>query len=131
MNDSPSDSQDTVLSAAAARRSASLMDWGNIVAIILPVPLLIFWFGASIVVFAINRHHPNPKVGHYTQQAAYRLYGITGFFVIVALFFPGDDWSYYLYSWLLAVAILIPWSLLSLWRIRRDHWESVVVNADT
>ncbi|MCK7581443.1 MAG: hypothetical protein MZV65_41295 [Chromatiales bacterium] len=50
----------------------------------MPFPLLIFWFGASMLVYALNRHHPNPKVGHYTQQAAYRFYGVTGFFVAIA-----------------------------------------------
>ena len=34
------------------------------------------WLGLSMLVYAMNRHHPNPKVGHYTQQAAYRFYGV-------------------------------------------------------
>ena len=64
------------------------MNYGNLVAILIPFPLLIFWFGASMLVYALNRHHPDPRVGHYTQQAAYRFYGVTGFFVAVATFIP-------------------------------------------
>ena len=78
------------------------------VAILVPFPLLIFWFGASMLVYAMNRHHPNPKVGHYTQQAAYRFYGVTGFFVVVATFIPGGGWIWYLTAWTLAALVLIP-----------------------
>jgi Na+/serine symporter len=69
-------SEDTVIGKVArgssAKRASALMNYGNLIAILIPFPLLIFWFGASMLVYAMNRHHPNPKVGHYTQQAAYR-----------------------------------------------------------
>lgn len=120
-----------VVSADSARRSASVMNYGNIVAIALPFPLLIFWFGASMLVYAMNRHHPNPKVGHYTQMAAYRLYGVTGFFTAVATFFPGSsNWTYFFISWALAALVLIPWSLLDLYRIRNDDWQDSVVTEE-
>jgi hypothetical protein len=78
-----------------------------------------------MVVYAMNRHHPNPRVGHYTQQAAYRFYGIAGFFVAAATFIPGSGWSYYLAAWALAAAILIPWSIFDLIRIRRERWDDL------
>lgn len=101
------------------------MNYGNIIAILIPFPLLIFWFGASMVVYAMNRHHPNPKVGHYIQQAAYRFYGITGFFIVVATFIPGDGWMWHLLAWLVAALTLIPWSIVDLRRIAKDEWVDI------
>ncbi len=119
----------TIISAASSQRSASLMNYGNIVSILLPVPLLIFWFGASMLVYAMNRHHPDERVGHYTQQAAYRFYGITGFFTAAATFIPGGGWTYYLIAWGLAAAVLIPWSIMDLLKIRREDWQELTLAA--
>ena len=128
-------SEDTTIGRVArgssARLAASIMDYGNIVVIIF-IPLVILWFGASMVVYAINRHHPNPKVGHYTQWAAYRFYGVTGFFTVVAFFIPGGDLGtslgYYLAAWAMAALVIIPWSILDLIRIHRDEWVDIVLN---
>jgi hypothetical protein len=126
-------SENTVIGKVArgssARTAATLMDYGNLLSIVF-IPLVIFWFGASILVYAMNRHHPNPKVGHYTQQAAYRFYGVTGFFTVVATFIPSDDWSYYLLAWALAALIIIPWSIVDLARIYRDEWVDILINED-
>jgi hypothetical protein len=108
-----------------ARSAASIFNYGNIVAIIVPVPLGMLWLGLSMLVYAMNRHHPNEKVGFYTQQAAYRFYGIAGFFVAAATFIPGGGWNYYLAAWAVAALILVPWSIVDLIRIRRDHWEDL------
>lgn len=115
----------TRVSGRRARTAAVLFNIGNIVAIMVPIPLGMLWLGASMLVYAMNRHHPNEKVGHYTQQAAYRFYGITGFFVAAATFIPGGGWDYYLVAWGLAALILIPWSILDLVKIGRDHWEDI------
>ncbi|HRX62217.1 MAG TPA: hypothetical protein P5260_13550 [Candidatus Competibacter sp.] len=122
-------SEDTVIGkiarASSAKRAAALMNYGNIISILLPFPLLIFWFGASMLVYAMNRHHPNPKVGHYTQQAAYRFYGITGFFIVIGTFIPGNGWIWHLVCWIVALLIMIPWSIIDLRRIRRDQWVDI------
>ena len=118
-----------IVRGSSARTAASLMDCGNILSIVI-VPLIIFWFGASMLVYAMNRHHPNPKVGHYTQQAAYRFYGVAGFFTVAATFIPSDDWRYYLLSWALAALIIIPWSILDLLRIYRDEWVDILIDED-
>ncbi|HMR03372.1 MAG TPA: hypothetical protein PKA43_08375, partial [Candidatus Competibacter phosphatis] len=93
-------SENTVIGKVArgssAKRASALMNYGNLIAILVPFPLLIFWFGASMLVYAMNRHHPNPKVGYYTQQAAYRFYGVTGFFIVIATFIPGSGWIWHL-----------------------------------
>ena len=110
-----------------ARQAAAIFNIGNIIAILVPVPLGMLWFGLSMLVYALNRHHPNEKVGHYTQQAAYRFYAITGFFVAAATFIPGGGWAYYLIAWGLAAAILVPWSIYDLIRIRRERWDDMQV----
>lgn len=124
-----SNSREGVVSARSARFSASLFNYLNIVAVLLPVPLLVFWFGASMFVYAMNRHHPNPRVGHYTQWAAYRLYGVVGAVIPVATFY-GPELRYWLITWFLAVAIVIPWSIVDLVRIRREHWEETRIEPD-
>ena len=122
-------SEDTAIGKVArgssAKRAAALINYGNIIAILIPFPLLIFWFGASMLVYAMNRHHPDPKVGHYTQQAAYRFYGVTGFFIVIATFIPGNGWIWHLIAWIVAALILIPWSIIDLRRIYRDEWVDI------
>ncbi len=112
---------------ASARTAAALFNYGNILGILVPVPLGMLWLGISMIVYAMNRHHPNPKVGHYTQQAAYRFYGITGAFTAVAIFFPGQDWTPYLGAWILGALVLVPWSILDIVRIHRDEWRDMEI----
>ena len=107
----------------SCRNAAATFNFGTIAAVLIPVPVGLLWLGASMIVYALNRHHPHPKVGHYTQQAAYRFYGIMGFLVAVAVFFPGNSWRLYLISWVITAAILIPWSIVDLVRIYRDRWD--------
>lgn len=118
-----------IVTGKSARNTAATMDWGNIVAVLIP-PLIIFWFGASMLVYALNRHHPNPKVGHYIQWAAYRFYGVTGFFIGVAIFFT-NGWTDYLISWILAVLIIVPWSIWDLIKIyTKEEWVDVPIHEE-
>lgn len=116
-----------MLSARRARTAAAAFSIGNIISMLAPIPLGMIWLGLSMVVYAMNRHHPNPKVGDYTQRAAYRFYGITGFFVAAATFIPGDQWWYYLVAWAAAALIIIPWSVADLIKIGKDHWEDTLI----
>ncbi len=115
------------LSGAGSRMACSIFNYGNIAAVLAPIPLGMLWIGMSIIVYAMNRHHPNSKVGYYTQQAGYRFYGIIGAFVIIASSFPKHSFYYYMASWAIAAAILIPLSIRDLYRIRRDEWPDIVV----
>lgn len=99
------------------------------VAILLPVPLGLLWVGVSMVVYAMNRHHPVDKVGDYTQRGAYRFYGVAGNLVAAAIFIPGGGWQWYVAAWMLAAAIIIPWSLWNLWRIHREPWQDAIRQA--
>jgi hypothetical protein len=134
------------ISAASARRSARLFSIGNLIAmlpglIVAPIILLgqpaktsmiflfilmvvppILWFGLSIIVYIIARHHPNPRVGHYTQWAAYRFYGMFGIVIPIGTFY-GTQWQLWIATGGIVALILIPWSLLDLYRINREDWQ--------
>jgi hypothetical protein len=115
-----------IVKARSARAAAKLFNYGNIVAVLIPFPLIIFWFGASMFVYAMNRHHPNERVGHYTQQAAYRFYGLIGALIVVGTYFPPKV-GYFLTYWALTAAVLIPWSVIDIIRINREQWHDVAV----
>ena len=118
------------LSAKSCRFAAALFNYGNIITVLLP-PVGMLWLAASMVIYALNRHHPNEKVGHYTQQAAYRFYGITGFFVAAATFIPGSGLTYYLVAWAAAGFILVPWSIYDLIKISKDTWVDTPIPETT
>lgn len=118
-----------LITATQARRAAKWFNYGTLVSLVMPLPLMIFWAGLSMLIYALNKHHPNPKVGEYTQQAAYRFYGIAGSTIVFGTFFPPKI-SYYLVLWVICAVILVPWSLYDLRRINRDQWEDTVIVAD-
>ena len=122
----PSNPGPRMVPARSSRFAAKIFNYGNIIAMIIPLPLGILWAGASMLVYAMNRHHPNERVGHYTQQAAYRLYGVLGFVVVVATFF-GTDPMLWAITWAISAAILIPWSIIDLRRIGRETWTDTVI----
>ncbi len=137
-----------IIPAANQRRAASWFNYGNLIVVILAgIPLLlagsatgltmifstaaaiipiIFWFGGSMLLYALNKHHPNPKVGHYTQWAAYRFYAITGSLIVIGTFFPSDI-RYYQAFWAVAALILIPWSIYDLRKIQREDWQPIQI----
>jgi hypothetical protein len=139
------------VSGRSCRRAASIFDWGNlisvslagiplflvtgdvgvatIIAAILGIVPLIFWFGASMMVYAMCRHHPDERVGRFTQWAAYRYYALMGSLIVVATFFP-PDLNYYRAYWVVAAAILIPWTILALVRIYREDWGDIQIEVE-
>ena len=119
-----------IVTGASARRAAKWFNYGTLVAMALPLPLAIFWTGMSMLVYALNRHHPNPKVGYYTQWAAYRFYAVAGAAVAVAVFFP-PSLVYYLVIWIIAAVILVPWTLYDLYKINHDTWDDVTLTPET
>lgn len=128
MNDFDNENNDEqkVASAGSSRRAAKWFNYGTIIAVLVPVPLFIFWTGLSMLVYALNKHHPNQMVGSYTQKAAYRFYGIAGASVAIAVFFPPHI-IYYLVIWAISAVILIPASLRDIYLINHDAWHDVVI----
>ncbi len=110
-----------IFSAKSAKFSATILHWGNIV--VISIPLLIpIWFGATILIYAMNRHNPNPRVGHYIQWGASVFYAVIGLIIPVATFFP-PKMEYYLYLWAAIFTLIIPISIYFLIRIHKEDWQ--------
>ena len=86
---------------------------------------MVFWFGASIALYTMLRHHPNPRVGHYTQWAAYRFYGLLGLVVVVATFF-GTSITAWLITWAVLAIIMVPWTIYDLVHIYKEDWQDTI-----
>ncbi|MEZ5448874.1 MAG: hypothetical protein R3E89_07680 [Thiolinea sp.] len=116
-----------IVTARSARRSASLFSWGSIIAVLLPFPLLAFWFGASIFIYTLNRNHPEPKVLKYTQRAANRFYLMCGVVIVLGKFIPRDNHTllWFFLLWLLAVLTVMMPSIRDLYRIHHDQWVDI------
>lgn len=148
-----SSSHKTIIPAVNARRSAAMFSWGNIIAMlpglfIVPILILgspdkmvmifmfiimlvpmILWFGVSIAIYIIAKHNPNERVGHFTQQAAYRYYAIVGFIVVAGTFF-GTDVDYWIATWVISALILVPLSIRDLFLIKKEHWTDVEIEGE-
>jgi len=142
-----------VISAASCRMSARLFSLGNLIAllpglVVAPVMMLgepeklsmifmfilmvvppILWFGISITVYIIARHHPNPRVGYYTQWAGYRFYGMLGVVIPVGTFY-GNDWELWITTGGIIGLLLVSSSLWDLYRISREEWHETVINVE-
>lgn len=113
------------VTGAEARANARWMDIGTLIAVCVPIPFLIFWFGGAILVYAMTRYHPNPKVGKYIQASTYRFYGVMGFIIPVGTFIPMGALKDWLIFWgCAAICWIIP-SIMSLIKIQKDSWEDV------
>ena len=145
-----------IIPAANARMFARLFNIGNLISltpglIVAPVLLLteqeristvfmfiamivppILWFGLSIVIYIIARHHPNELVGHYTQQAAYRYYGMIGIVIPVGTFF-GTDWQLWIMMGGAVAMVLVPWTIWELIKVQKEHWQDteIMINHST
>ena len=89
----------------------------------------ILWFGLSIMIYIIARHHPNEQVGHYTQQAAYRYYGMIGIVIPVGTFF-GTDWKPWIIMGGVVGLVLVPWTIWELIKIQKENWQDTEVKIE-
>lgn len=120
----------TTITAEMAMKSSKYFFYGNIAAILIPFPIFILWFGISIFVYAMFRHFPHPRVGYYTQIAAYHYYGLAGLLVPVLTFAPGSFFIEYWWAlWMVCAAILLPLSIFELVRINRENWQDIEVSS--
>ncbi len=119
-----------IVTARSAKRAAAIFHIGSILAVLVPVPLGILWLGASMLFYALERHHPNPEVGRSIQRGAYVFYGVAGFVTAAAIFIPGGGLAWWLAAWVLAAALVVPFSLWELWRLKRARWEDLALGPD-
>ena len=116
------------VTADSAKFSAKLFSYGNIIAVLIPLPMLIFWFGASIIFYAMQRHHPNPRVGYHTQIAAYQYYALAGLSVPVLTFVPRDFFiNNWLIVWIICIVLIVPLAIMRLIKINREEWKDVII----
>ena len=116
-----------VLTADSARKTAKFFYYGNLLSVLIPFPIFILWFGAGILVYAMLRHHPNPRVGYYTQIATYHYYGLAGGLVPILTFAPGDFFANWWWAlWIICVIVLLPLSVRQILRIKREGWQGTV-----
>lgn len=116
------------IKAADSKKSACYFFYGNIAAVVIPFPIFILWFGASIFVYAMFRQFPHPRVGYYTQIAAYHYYGLAGLLVPVLTFAPGSFFvDYWWLLWGVCAGLLLPLSIRELIRINNEKWEDIEV----
>ena len=117
-----------IVSAEQSQKSAKVFNYGNIASVLIPFPLFIFWFGASMFVYAMYRHHPNSRVGYYTQMAAYYYYGLAGLLVPVLTFAPGNFFkNYWWLLWIICVLALIPLSIREIIKINKEEWHDAKI----
>lgn len=117
-----------VITAESSRKTARIFYFGNILSVLIPFPIFILWFGASMFVYAMLRHHPNPRVGYYTQIAAYHYYGLAGLLVPVLTFAPGDFFvNYWVHLWVVCAAVIIPLAVIQIMKINKEQWHDVKI----
>ena len=118
-----------VLTAERCRFAAQVFNIATIVAVMLPIPLLMIWIGASMFVYAANAHHPDERVARYTRRAGYRFYGVMGAMVIVGQ--PILSWvggfKGVLVIWAIIALGLIPAAIWEILKARREAWRDVVI----
>jgi len=119
------------ITAESSKKTARVFYYGDILAGVLPVPFFALWFGGSILAYAMLRHHPNPRVGYYTQLGAYLYYALAGAFIVTLTFAPGDFFVNWWWAvWLLSFATLVPYSVMQILKINRETWQDAKVTTD-
>ncbi|MEE9303606.1 MAG: hypothetical protein V3U84_07445 [Thiotrichaceae bacterium] len=115
---------DNIVTAKQSRFAAKVFNFGTIASVLIPFPLFIFWFGASMFVYAMNRHHPNPRVGFYTQRAAYIYYTLAGLLLPVLMFLS----EYWKIVWAVAALVVIPLVIMEIVKAHKEEWHEVEIS---
>jgi len=144
------DEETKIIPASNSRMFARLFNLGNLLSLLpglIVAPIILFadqerismiflfiamivppilWFGISIMIYIIARHHPNEQVGRYTQHAAYRYYGMIGIVIPVGTFF-GTDWEPWIMMGGVVGLVLVPWTIICLIKIQKENWQDIEV----
>ena len=97
--------------------------------LVLSLPPVMIWLGASMFVYASIAHHPNPRTAHYNKWAGYRYYGVMGSLVVFGqpLYDLLGGWQGLMLVLGLAVVIIVPWALLDVYRAAREPWQDMTI----
>ncbi|HEC04918.1 MAG TPA: hypothetical protein ENI84_01810 [Thiothrix sp.] len=120
---------DNIITAKQSRFAAKVFNYGTIASVLIPFPLFIFWFGASMFAYAMYRHHPNPRVGFYTQRAAYIYYTLAGLLVPVLTFAPKEFFTEYWWAlWGAAILGVVPLAIIQIIKVNKEEWTDIQIN---
>ena len=97
--------------------------------LVLSLPPVMIWLGASIFVYASIAHHPNSRTVHYNKWAGYRYYGVMGSLVVFGqpLYDLLGGWQGLMLVLGLAVTIIVPWALFDIYRAAREPWQDMTI----
>ena len=97
--------------------------------LVLSLPPVMIWLGASIFVYASIAHHPNPRTAHYNKWAGYRYYGVMGSLVVFGqpLYDLLGGWQGLMLVLGLAVLIIVPWALFDIYKAAREPWQDMTI----
>jgi hypothetical protein len=100
--------------------------------LVLSLPPLMIWLGASIFVYASIAHHPNPRTAHYNKWAGYRFYGVMGSLVVIgpAIYGLLGGWQGLMLVLGLAVTIILPWALFDIYKAAREPWTDMTIEVE-
>jgi hypothetical protein len=101
--------------------------------LVLSLPPVMIWLGASIFVYASIAHHPNSRTVHYNKWAGYRYYGVMGSLVVVGPMIYGllDGLPGVMLVLGFAVLIIVPWALFDIYRAAREPWQDITIEVAT
>jgi hypothetical protein len=97
--------------------------------LVLSLPPVMIWLGASIFVYASIAHHPNQRTVHYNKWAGYRYYGVMGSLVVFGqpLYDLLGGWQGLMLVLGLAVTIIVPWALFDIYKAAREPWQDMTI----
>jgi hypothetical protein len=100
--------------------------------LVLSMPPVMIWLGASIFVYASIAHHPNPRTAHYNTWAGYRYYGVMGSLVVFGQPLYGllGGWSGLMLVLGFAVAVIVPWALFDIYKAASEPWQDLVIEVE-
>lgn len=100
--------------------------------LVLSLPPVMIWFGASIFVYASIAYHPNPRAAHYNKWAGYRFYGVMGSLMVFGPMIYGlrGGWQGLMLVEGLAFAIIVPWALYDIYRAAHEQWQDVTIETE-
>ncbi len=100
--------------------------------LVLSLPPVMIWLGASIFVYASIAHHPNPRTTHYNKWAGYRYYGVMGSLVVFGqpLYDLLGGWPGLMLVLGLAVTIIVPWALFDIYKAAREPWQDMTIEVE-
>ena len=82
-------------------------------------------------VYALYRHHPNDRVGYYTQQAAHIYYALAGLLIPVLTFAPKEFFTDYWWAlWGIAYLGVVPLAIIHIVKASREEWQDVKIKKD-